>query len=213
MARPSQRHDLRLLEAGAVLYPSLGCAGLTVRRVAEAAQVRPAMLHYHFGDKAGFLAALLQQRYEQLWQRLTDDDGQRPAAQRLRGALARLAGFIRDERAWVGRLLADALAGEPVVQQFLRANAPRHLGLLMQLMAQAEAEGELAAQPELQRFALAMGAVVAPVLLVPAALQLGVLPPPLARQAGAQVLADEAIEARIDALLRALAPARQRTKR
>ena len=207
MPRPSQQLDRRLLAAGAALYPALGCAGLTVRRVAEHAGVRPAMLSYHFGDKAGFLAALLQLRYEQLWQRLTrDDPADQRAVDRLRGALRRLAGFLREERAWVGRLLADALAGEAAVLAFLQRNAPRHLGLLTQLMAEAEAAGDLAPMAPLQRFTMTMGATAAPMLMLPAALHLGLLPPALAAQAGAQVLDEAAVDERIDVLLRALAP-------
>jgi AcrR family transcriptional regulator len=57
MPRPSQDQDQALLAAGAALYPGLGCAGLSVRRVADAAGVNPAMVHYHFGSKDGFLRA------------------------------------------------------------------------------------------------------------------------------------------------------------
>ena len=48
MARPSQNVDQRLLEAGLALLPQTGCAGLSVRRLADHAGVNLGMFHYHF---------------------------------------------------------------------------------------------------------------------------------------------------------------------
>jgi hypothetical protein len=38
----------------------------------------------------------------------------------------------------------DAVAGEPVAPEFLRRNAPRHIGLLLGAAQQAQAEGRCA---------------------------------------------------------------------
>ena len=72
MPRPSQAQDQALLDAGQQLYIELGCVGLSVRRLAEAAGVNPAMVHYHFGSKDGYLRALLQQYYEQMYASLSN---------------------------------------------------------------------------------------------------------------------------------------------
>ncbi|MDT8998128.1 TetR family transcriptional regulator [Paucibacter sp. APW11] len=207
MPRPSQAQDKALLEAGQRLYIELGCAGLSVRRLAEAAGVNPAMVHYHFGSKAGFLRSLLQQYYEQMFASLSGEAAsQGSALQRLRACLAALAGFVSQHRQLIGRLWADAQAGETVALEFMRANAPRHLGLLMELISEAQAAGELRAAPLLSTFAYLIGAVVAPLLLAGGALRLGVAPAPLSGLIEAQVLSGEAIAARIELALAALAP-------
>ena len=219
MPRPSQGIDQALLRSGLALLPQLGCSGLSVRRVAEHAGVNPAMFHYHFGSKAEFLRTLLQQLYEQLFARLSEGASrQGPALERLHDALVALARFVRDHRALAGRLAIDAASGETVVHDFVRANAPRHLGLLLHLMAEAEVDGSLAPALPMQRFVFVMGAVVAPLLVAPAVAALKVAPQFIGQQLQEQVLSDEAIEQRVTLALAALStgaapPRKPRSKR
>lgn len=205
MPRPSQGIDQALLRSGLALLPQLGCAGLSVRKVAEHAGVNPAMFHYHFGNKAAFLQAVLQQLYEQMFAKLSAGATREgPVLDRLHATLVTLAGFVREHRALVGRLAIDAANGEVVVHDFVRANAPRHLGLLMHLMAEAEAAGELRPTPPLQSFVFLMGAVLWPMLVAPAIASLGVAPAIAGAAVQAQVLSDEAIEQRVQLALGAL---------
>ena len=76
MPRPSRNVDQALLASGAVLYPQLGCAGLSVHAVAAHAGVTPGMFHYHFESKEAFLRTLLQRFYEDLFSRLSVPAGQ-----------------------------------------------------------------------------------------------------------------------------------------
>lgn len=208
MARPSQGIDQALLRSGLALLPELGCTGLSVRRVAEHAGVNPAMFHYHFGSKAAFLRAVLQQLYEQMFAGLSAGAaGRGPAIERLHAALFSLAGFVRAQRPVIGRLAVDAANGEAVVHEFVRANAPRHLGLLLALAQEAEQAGELQPMAPVQRFAFLMGSVVAPILVVPAVAAVQALPAALAATAVDQVLTDEALHQRIVLALQALRPA------
>ena len=205
MPRPSQAQDQALLAAGAALYAELGCAKLSVRRVAEHAGVNPAMVHYHFGSKSGFLRALLQQHYEQMFASLSLE-AQADAAPlvRLQAALFALARFVREHRALIGRLWQDTQSGEAVALEFLRANAPRHVKLLGELAAAAEARGQLSRQPPLTRLSFLMGAVLAPILIGGGVRALGLAPKALAAQIEPQILSDAALRARIDLALKAL---------
>ena len=124
---------------------------------------------------------------------------------RLRLALNLLARLMRSNGPWIGRVWTDAGSGELVACNFLRANAPRHLQLLMLLAAEAAAAGELGALPPMQRFAFMMGSVLAPMVLVPGALRMGVLPAEMAQQFQIDVLSDAAIAERVDRALATLA--------
>ena len=206
MPRPSQDQDRLLLAAGAALYPQLGCAGLSVRRVAEAAGVNPAMVHYHFGSKDAFLRALLQQHYEEMFGALSlNSQGETDVMERLATALLGVARFVREHRPLIARVWADAQAGEAVAQDFLRANAPRHLGVLMALLQEAEALGRLPQQPLLTRFSFLMGAVIAPLILVGGLQSINAVPPVLLAAVDGDVLSDAALLRRIEWALLGLA--------
>jgi AcrR family transcriptional regulator len=205
MPRPSRHVDQALLRSGRALFPAVGCAGLSLRAVAEHAGVRVGMVHYHFGSKDNFLRALLQQLYEDMFERLSGAAGHAgPPLTRLRDALLFIAAFVRDHADVAGRIWADAGAGVPVAREFVQANAPRHVALLIGLMDAAERDGSLRPMPPLMRATYLMGAVIAPLLVVPRVLAWGIPLPGLARHARTQVLSDAAIAARVDLALAAL---------
>lgn len=206
MARPSKNIDQLLLHSGRVLYPLHGCAGLAVRQLCEHAGVNAGMFHYHFQSKDNFLATLLQQLYDEVFVELQAQATQPASAlQRLRLALNRLAQLMREHGAWVARVWADAGNGEAVAQDFLRRNVMRHMQLLMALVQEAVATGELTALPPLQGFGFMMGSVLAPMVMLPGALRMGLLPSALTPQVNSDVLSDSAIAQRVDRALAALA--------
>ncbi|MCA0325899.1 MAG: TetR/AcrR family transcriptional regulator [Proteobacteria bacterium] len=205
MARPSRNLDLPLLQAGLQLYPQLGSAGLSVRGVAEHAGVASGMFHYHFKSKNAFLEQVLQQFYEDVFAQLSAraHEPGTPLA-RLGSALGLIARLLREHAAMLRRLLADLDAGQPVVVDFVRRNLPRHVGLLLGLLDEAERAGQIAPRPPLTRLSFVMGAVVAPVLVLPRIESMGVGPADMAPLIGPQVLSDAAIDMRIAMALQAL---------
>lgn len=206
MARPSRNIEQALLQSGRALYAGRGAARLSVRALTQHAGVNLGMFHYHFKTKDAFLAQLLDGWYEEMFARLSSSAQQGgPALERLREALFALAGFVRDHAAVLGRVILDAGAGEPVAVQFMRANAPRHLRLLLSLMQQAQKEGALAKVPPLQRFIFVMSSVAMPLLVAPGIRSLGVAPAVLGDSLKHQVMSDKAIRQRIDLALKALA--------
>jgi AcrR family transcriptional regulator len=205
MPRPSQGIDQALLRSGRELFAAAGCDGLSLRAMAEHAGVNLGMFHYHFKNKDNFLRALLQQLYEEVFARLSVEAAHEgPALERLRQALLALALFVREHRPVVARVWSDAAHGQPVAREFVRANAPRHLGLLLGLMAQAERDGALRAMPPLQRFVFVMGAVAAPMFIAPVVADIAIGPALPPDKLAAQVMSDAAIAARIDMALDAL---------
>jgi len=205
VARPSKNIDQLLLHSGRNLYPLHGCAGLSVRQLCEHAGVNVGMFHYHFQSKNNFLNALLQHVYEEVFSQLQAQVTQPfSALQRLRQALNRLAQLMREHGHWVSRVWTDASSGDVVAQEFLRRNAPRHMQLLMGLAQEAVSAGELAALPPLQGFGFMMGAVLAPMVLMPSALRMGLLPAALSAVVESDVTSDAAIAQRVDRALAAL---------
>jgi AcrR family transcriptional regulator len=208
MPRPSGQLDEALLASGRALFPHTGCSGLSLRTLSEHAGVNPGMFHYHFKSKDNFLRVLLQRWYEELFSGLQRPAaGPGPALERLRAALHALAGFARTHRALVARLWLDAMAGEAVVVQFLRENAPRHLALVAGLLEAAQREGSIAELPSVQRMAFIGGSVLLPVVLGGSLLEQVGAPRALQRAFADQVASEAAIAQRVDLALAALARA------
>lgn len=206
MARPSRNIEQALLQSGRELYAERGAARLSVRALTQHAGVNLGMFHYHFKTKDAFLAQLLESWYEEMFARLQSSAQQPgPSIERLREALFFLASFVRDHAAVLGRVISDAAAGEAVAAEFMRTNAPRHLRVLLALMAQAQKEGSLAKVPPLQRFVFVMSAVAMPLIIAPGIRSLGVAPGVLGDSLTAQVMSDKAIRQRIELALMALA--------
>ncbi|MES2938443.1 MAG: TetR/AcrR family transcriptional regulator [Pseudomonadota bacterium] len=205
MPRPGTNTKEALLAAGRVLYPERGAAGLSLRALTEHAGVNLGMFHYHFRTKDVFLRELLQQFYEEMFGQLSGLAHQAgPPLARLRGALLFIACFARDHAAVLGRVLGDASNGDAVAREFLQANAPRHLRLLMALMDEAERAGEIAPLPPLQRFVFTMSSVVLPALVVPRIAALDIAPAGIRKHIKPQVTSDAAIAQRVELALAAL---------
>ena len=205
MPRPSQHVDLALLESGRVLYPLHGSVGLSVRSLAEHAGVNAGMFHYHFKTKENFLRTLLGGLYEEMFSGLRVEAAhQGPAIDRLQGFIGLLARFLRDHRQLIVRVWMDALGGEPIANEFLRNNMPRHLAMLTELLAQAERERAIAPRPEVQRVAFVLGAVGMPVIFAASLIDAGVAPQALRTHFNRQVMTDAAIAERVALALQAL---------
>jgi AcrR family transcriptional regulator len=206
MPRPGRNIEQALLKSGRKLYAQRGASGLAVRALTEHARVNLGMFHYHFRTKDEFLRQLLDAWYEEMFEQLAGHIGRDgPPLHRLQEAIFFLASFVRDNRPMLARVLMDAATGNAVAAQFLRDNAPRHLGLLLSLMDQAEREGLIVPMPAMQRFVFVMGAVGMPLLVAPGLHSLGVAPKLLGAQLQAQVTSDEAIAQRIALVMKAIA--------
>jgi AcrR family transcriptional regulator len=218
MPRPSRNLDHALLAAGRALFPQRGCAGLAVREVAEAAGVNLGMFHYHFGSRDAFLRALMQQAYEEMFATLSIEVARDvDPVTNLRSALRVLGRFLRDNRPFLARVLADGLSGEPCAREFLRDNLPRHLAILRSLIAEGQEQGLLLPLPVPQAIGTCAGALAMPILIGGALVDSGALAPAQAKALEQTLLSDAAIDQRIDLALGAIsrpakagAPARKR---
>lgn len=205
MPRPSRNIDQVLLSSGRTLFPEHGCAGLSLRRLAEHAQVNVGMFHYHFQSKDNFLRVLLQQMYDEMFRQLQEEVSQQGTAiLRVRQSLCLLGRLMREHGAWLGRVWADAGHQEPVALQFLQNNGARHVMLLLSLLEHAAQEGALLPMAPMQRLTFLMGAVVAPMLIAPSAIAMGIAPLQLSEQVHTDVLSDQGIAERVERALAAL---------
>lgn len=206
MPRPSRNIDQLLIQAGLTLLPKVGMRGLSIRQIAEHAGVNLGMFHYHFKTKGAFVRVILDQTYNELFESLTMvSHASDSALENLRASFNVLAKFGRDHRELIVTLMGDGLAGEQVAVEFLHANMPRHLSIIMRLLEGAQREGTLKKIPLPQALTFMIGAVAAPIMGGAAAMRNGLLPPTLGAQLETHVFTDRAILERIDMALMGLA--------
>ena len=204
MVRPSRNVDTQLLRAGLELLPEVGTAGLSVRRVAERAGANLGMFHYHFKTRDAFVRALLAQLYDEMFADLELAAGDPSPFAALRGALGVLARFARAHRQLLRRLIADAMNGEPLAQEFLRATMPRHIRVVLGLVVAAQTAGLMKPVPPPLALGFIAGAVAAPILVGSALVERGLAPQEIAAAFDDAVLSDRAIDMRIDLVLAGL---------
>lgn len=202
MNRPSQRIDIQLLESGLALLPETGCSGLSVRRLVEHAKVNLGMFHYHFKNKDNFINAVLQRMYEEMFSALTTEiDPGRSPVDNLRATLTVLSGFAVRHRKLLSMLMAEAMQGEALALNFLRANLPRHIGVIARLLAQGQAAGVIVDMPVPQLLPFVLGGVGAPLIAGGAIERMGAAPPGMAENA---LFSPAALELRVSLALRAI---------
>lgn len=205
MPRPSRNLDRALLAAGRALFPERGCGGLSIREVAEAAGVNLGMFHYHFKTRDAFLRELLQSMYEEMFSQLVVKRTERAdTLDNLREALRYLGRFLRANRPMIARVMADALCGEPIAIEFLRKNAPRHLGFLHQLVELGQKDGSIVKMPVIQALGFCAGSLAMPIIFGGAVAERGGLPSRAARALENDLLSDKAIDQRIELALAAI---------
>ncbi len=206
MARPSRNVDQLLIEAGRELLPKTGVRGLSIRQVTEKAGVNLGMFHYHFKTKDAFVRAILEQKYNDMFQSLeVKAKGNGSATENLRAAVTVLAHWGRDNRVFFVRLLGDVFAGEKVALDFMHANMPRHIQVVIELLLQAQQEGSLRKLPLPQALAFLMGGVAMPIIVGTAAINSGLLPSIVHDQLEQVVFTDAAIAERLDMALAGMA--------
>jgi AcrR family transcriptional regulator len=115
----------QILDAAAEVLQAEGGAGATTRAVAEAADVRLSLVHYHFGGKGGLLAALLERENARLLERQEAlFAGAGSLADKWRTACAYLREDLRSGYARVlWELWAAGLADEELARRWREAMA------------------------------------------------------------------------------------------
>jgi AcrR family transcriptional regulator len=200
MGRPTGNADKLLIAAGKEIACVTGCSGLRVRDVADRAGVNLGMFHYYFKSKKRFTRILLQEMYEDFFTRLINASREGPdAITQLRNSLRVMGLFVRDDRHLVGALIKDILNGDPEVLRFASKNIPRHATVLKELLLKCQEEKSLMRVPLPQMVGMIFAGLNMPTL-IGGAMELTKFQLPTDFK---MVLSDEAIEQRVDLLLRA----------
>ncbi|BAV34403.1 TetR family transcriptional regulator [Sulfuricaulis limicola] len=135
-----------LIKAARELFAQRDFKAASVREIAAAARVNPAMIHYHFGDKDGLYRAMLQETMGPVLQKvqeLMNHASGRPASS-IHDALEAVMTMLAHEP-WVARLIVrEVLAEEgPFRELFIREFAAKGGGRVPQLLEREMTHGRI----------------------------------------------------------------------
>jgi TetR/AcrR family transcriptional regulator len=135
-----------LLKAAREQFAKRDFTAASVREIAAAARVNPAMIHYHFGDKDGLYRAMLEETLGPVLQKVQDlmDRGGRESQTSIHDALEAVMTMLAREP-WVARLIVrEVLAEEgPFREVFIREFASKGGGRLPALLEREIASGRV----------------------------------------------------------------------
>ena len=163
-----------LLEQGLALCREKGLRGIKVRELAARAGVNLGSFVYHFGNRERFLDELVELWYAPLFAALsqvTHDHSADTAYGRLEAVLDQMVSLMADNAAIVSQLLSDTLAGEPAAQRFALKMPWRHPKLIMDLICEAQTQGEIVAEDPRHLLLFIVMALGMPMLMAKGPLQ------------------------------------------
>ena len=136
----------RILDTAEGMFARQGYAATSVREVAEAADVNPAMVHYYFGSKKALLRQVLEQAFEPLARAIA---GMKKAHRAPVGDISRLlSGMVRQHPNLPVLMVREVmLPGGGMQDEFLATMAPRLGGALPAMLTEEQQQGRMA--PEL----------------------------------------------------------------
>lgn len=211
MSRPSRNTDQQLIQAALELLPETGFSGLSLRRVAQRADVNLGMFHYHFRDKREFCRRVMAEFYEKFYAQLAIESGNGHPAMQLRKTIGSLARFCRDNRALLLVLGRDIMDGNQQVITFLEDNFHRHISLVLRQLRQCQNKGILVRIPLPVALAMIMASLAGPsvVMALVERTKFKTSYEILKKAMVPLVLSDQAIEKRLDLVFKALTPGNQ----
>lgn len=158
-AEHAQAVRRRLLDAAHTLFAARDFNAVSVREIARAARVNPAMVHYHYGDKRGLYKAMLEQTLgpilTELQARMADPAADARTA--IRGILREIMTVMAREP-WVARLILREVLVEsgPFRKMFIRDFAARGGGRVPALLSREIAQGRVRADLDVKLGALSL---------------------------------------------------------
>ena len=147
----------QLLDAARSLFAKQGYDAVSIREVADTAQVNPAMIHYYFGSKQGLYEAMLTDTFTPLIERLASVLGSADDAQALRNFF-KLYMHTLGANPWMPPLILREVVAEGgrlrgwFIQQF----ASKGGGMLTKLIEREQAAGRIRTDADPTLTALSM---------------------------------------------------------
>jgi AcrR family transcriptional regulator len=141
----------RILDAAGEVFAEKGFRDATVREIVARAEANLAAVNYHFRDKEGLYAEVLQREMLAVHAKHPIEDVDGPPERRLRAFVGGLLRRVTDRESRVGRLMAREMieptaALDGLAERVIRPIYERLLGIVREIRGMSKARAELAAK-------------------------------------------------------------------
>jgi TetR/AcrR family transcriptional regulator len=137
-----QNLKMQILDTAEELFSNQGYAATSIRRIAEGANVNPALVHYYFGNKKALLQTVMERALEPIGDAIAVLKNGTEASP---DAIARILLTMAAEHPNIPRLLVREvlLPGGEMRQHFIDNMAPQLGGALPALLGREKAAGRM----------------------------------------------------------------------
>ncbi len=139
--RAPEQSRLALIDAARHMFSRREFAAVSLRQIAQRANVNPAMIHYHFGGKEGLYSAMLEERFAPLLQQLEMVPAERPSLDQFMDSYVRMLAA----NPWLPNLVVrEVLYGKDSFrEQFIQRFALRAGRMIPKLISDERKAGRL----------------------------------------------------------------------
>jgi AcrR family transcriptional regulator len=198
----------RLIEVGRAAFFKNGSKGISVRQVAQKANVNLGSFVYHFKTKEVFIEEVIYSYYDEFLEilnqsyRVKADEDQGQTVRQLLESMGRIS---TEHAALLSRFILDIINGEKIVIQALVKNPPKHIPFVVDLIRQWQRQGAVRndVDPSLVFFMLVSSIAFPQAIFSHLASSVR---NPKAKELATKVLDDKFLKARIDFALKGLKP-------
>lgn len=137
----------RILEAAGEIFGREGFKAATIRRIADAANANVASINYHFRDKEGLYAAVLENLFKLGFSRFPADQGvghETPPEERLRTFIRGMFHRLLSSEGWGGlsgpgqliarEFLEPTPSFEPIIEKYINPHKDMLVSILAELL-------------------------------------------------------------------------------
>lgn len=165
MKKDIHTHE-HLLNVGFEMFMEAGLRNITVRKLAQRANVNSGVFSYHFGSRENYLIELMERWYAPLFESMQITlCSNLPPMEGLRAIIHEVLNYISKYGNLVAHLLLDAKSGEQAARKFANNVPLRHPRLLLEAIKRAQDAGCLIREDPVHILIYLVSATEAPMIM------------------------------------------------
>lgn len=157
----SKDSKARIMEAATVLFANKGLSGVSIRELAEAAQVNSALIFYHFGGKEQLYGVVLEAQYEEVQSGLSSIPANQLSATEKMRYYAQMVAKIHHKNPYLVQFMhAEILHPTVFFETIVQKKILEIYQVLVEIIKEGIAKGEFRSNIDPQNAAVSLAGII-----------------------------------------------------